>query len=79
MILRYGGFALHKLPITEDNIKSLYYNFDELLEKFIILRDNNFCHADVKSQNILFNPETEKYKFKLNLRYDSWLKVNRSH
>ena len=62
IILRYGGIALHKLPQTPEIMMSLYYNFDKVLEDFIILRDNHFCHADVKPQNILFNPELGKYK-----------------
>ena len=61
IILRYGGIALHQLPRTPEIMLSLYSNFDKLLKDFIILRDNHFCHADVKPQNILFNPELGKY------------------
>ena len=59
--MRYGGYTLEKLPLTTENIKQLYCKFDKLLSDYIVLRNNNFCHADIKPQNILFNSELNKY------------------
>ena len=65
IIMRYGGVSLNiiskNLSDFEEVIPGLYYNFDILLDNLITLRENHFCHADIKPQNILYNIELTKY------------------